>query len=84
MARAPDRVVFFLHFLARRDFASYRVALKEASGRTLWSGIAQRSDKDGSFVVDVPRESLPPGQFRFEVYPLDSTEPTAVYPVRVN
>jgi hypothetical protein len=84
-----DRMVFILNLFSVRSHRSYQVEILPAAGRDgdpLWREEGLQPTPDRNFVVQVPREFLPAGSYRVELFGVDGEERTRVaeYPLTLH
>lgn len=68
LPRDATRVSFTLNTLSRAAFDSYRLAIVNRDGETIWSRGGLRKNLDGNFTFIVPRRLLPAGGYSFQLY----------------
>ncbi|MFN7963192.1 MAG: hypothetical protein U0002_18170 [Thermoanaerobaculia bacterium] len=63
--------------------AGYRLELRSAAGKVLWSRSGLTPAEPGLFLLSLPRESLEPGEYQLELFPGQPGERLALYRFRL-
>ncbi len=69
-----DRVIIILNLFESSVYSEYHVEISDASQtsrRMVWSHQDLRRSPDRNFVLELPREFLPPGRYRIDLFGVD-------------
>lgn len=72
-----------LHAPAAAAGEGFRLELRSADGKVLWSRSGLTPAEPGLFLLSLPRESLEPGEYQLELFPGQPGERLALYRFRL-